>query len=361
MKKLWKNLLGAAAGAAAVLLGYSIYVFAAYDRLEDRLPLTVENARAAEAETERVYTAVSYNLGFGAYSADYSFFMDGGTESRAYSAEAVRENIGGAMDAASKLEPDFLLLQEVDRDATRSYHVDEVSMAAELMPEKTWVYAQNYDSPYLFWPVTEPHGASKSGIVTMSAYRVDSALRRSLPVAENVSCILDLDRCYSVSRIPVENGKTLCLYNAHLSAYLSDGQIAMEQLELLLSDMAAEYEAGNYVVCGGDFNKDLLGDSAARFGVPEGKANWSAPFPVEMLPEGITLQAPFRETRPVPSCRNAYVPYDPETSLVLTVDGFLVSDNVRVERADVVDTGFAWSDHNPVVLSFFLEGTAGQD
>ena len=47
MKKLWKNLLGAAAGAAAVLLGYSIYVFAAYDRLEDRLPLTVENARAA--------------------------------------------------------------------------------------------------------------------------------------------------------------------------------------------------------------------------------------------------------------------------------------------------------------------------
>ena len=136
MKKLWKNLLGAAAGAAAVLLGYSIYVFAAYDRLEDRLPLTVENARAAEAETERVYTAVSYNLGFGAYSADYSFFMDGGTESRAYSAEAVRENIGGAMDAASKLEPDFLLLQEVDRDATRSYHVDEVSMAAELMPRK---------------------------------------------------------------------------------------------------------------------------------------------------------------------------------------------------------------------------------
>ena len=292
MKKLWKNLLGAAAGAAAVLLGYSIYVFAAYDRLEDRLPLTVENARAAEAETERVYTAVSYNLGFGAYSADYSFFMDGGTESRAYSAEAVRENISGAMDAASKLEPDFLLLQEVDRDATRSYHVDEVSMAAELMPEKTWVYAQNYDSPYLFWPVTEPHGASKSGIVTMSACRVDSALRRSLPVAENVSCILDLDRCYSVSRIPVENGKTLCLYNAHLSAYLSDGQIAMEQLELLLSDMAAEYEAGNYVVCGGDFNKDLLGDSAARFGVPEGKANWSAPFPVDMLPEGITLQAP---------------------------------------------------------------------
>lgn len=361
MKKLWKTLLGVAAGAAVILLGYSVYVFAAYDRLEDRLPLTVENARQAEAETEKVYTAVSYNLGFGAYSAGYSFFMDGGTESRAYSAEAVRENIGGAMDAVSNLKPDFLLLQEVDQDATRSYHVDEVSMAAELMPEKTWVYAQNYDSPYLFWPVTEPHGASRSGIVTMSAYRVDSALRRSLPVAENISCILDLDRCYSVSRIPVENGKTLCLYNAHLSAYISDSQIAMKQLELLLSDMAAEYEAGNYVVCGGDFNKDLLGDSAARFGAAEGKANWSAPFPVDMLPEGITLWAPFHGAQPVPSCRNADAPYDPETSLVLTVDGFLASDNVRVEWADVVDTGFAWSDHNPVAMTFSLQGTPGQN
>lgn len=280
MKKLWKTLLGVAAGAAVILLGYSVYVFAAYDRLEDRLPLTVENARQAEAETEKVYTAVSYNLGFGAYSAGYSFFMDGGTESRAYSAEAVRENIGGAMDAVSNLKPDFLLLQEVDQDATRSYHVDEVSMAAELMPEKTWVYAQNYDSPYLFWPVTEPHGASRSGIVTMSAYCVDSVLRRSLPVAENISCILDLDRCYSVSRIPVENGKTLCLYNAHLSAYISDSQIAMKQLELLLSDMAAEYEAGNYVVCGEILIKTCWGilppGSARRRGRPTGahRSRW---------------------------------------------------------------------------------------
>ena len=54
----------------------------------------------------------------------------------------------------------------------------------------------------------------------------------------------------------------------HLSAYTSDGKIADEQLELLLCDMQAEYEAGNYVIGGGDFNKDLLeGGSEAYFGV----------------------------------------------------------------------------------------------
>ena len=40
---------------------------------------------------------------------------------------------------------------------------------------------------------------------------------------------------------------------------------------------------------------------------------------------------------------------------VVTVDGFLVSDNVTVEDALVLDTGFKWSDHNPVYMDFILE------
>lgn len=74
------------------------------------------------------YTLVSYNVGFGAYSADYSFFMDGGTKSRAYSAQAVRDNLSGAMGEVQSLRPDFVFLQEVDQDATRSHHVDETQL-----------------------------------------------------------------------------------------------------------------------------------------------------------------------------------------------------------------------------------------
>lgn len=36
------------------------------------------------------------------------------------------------------------------------------------------------------------------------------------------------------------------------------------------------------------------------------------------------------------------------------MDGFLVSGNVTVEEATVIDTGFAHSDHNPVSLTFTL-------
>ena len=65
------------------------------------------------------------------------------------------------------------------------------------------------------------------------------------------------------------------------------------------------------------------------------------------------LAVPFDETNPVPSCRNADAPYHDE-QFVLTVDGFIVSENVQVEELAVIDTGFAYSDHNPIRLTFSL-------
>jgi hypothetical protein len=92
------------------------------------------------------------------------------------------------------------------------------------------------------------------------------------------------------------------------------------------------------------------------FGVAGEGQTWAQPFPEELLSGGIRLEVPDAGAAdPVPSCRNADGPYVPGESFVLTVDGFLVSENVTVEAASVVDTGFAWSDHNPVLLTFRLE------
>ena len=343
---------------------YVVYVFASWRRLPDNLPLEVASAvQTGGVEVGKPYCVVTYNVGFGAYSADYSFFMDGGRESRARSTEAVEENITGAMAVAADLNPDFLLLQEVDVDSTRSCHVDELALTRQLAGESYCsTFAQNYDSPYLFWPLTAPHGANRAGQVTFSHYPIVSALRRSLPVEEGVMKVVDLDRCYSVSRIPVTapadssgrgEARELVLYNLHLSAYTSDGTIAEEQLRILFADMLAEYQRGSYIIAGGDFNKDLLGNSDEIFGVSGEDYMWAQPIPPEMVPQGLTIVAPLNSGTPVPSCRNADRPYGPD-SYVVTVDGFIVSDNVSVTGAWVQDTGFQWSDHNPAVLNMTL-------
>ena len=240
-------------------------------------------------------------------------------------------------------------------NTSRGTNVDEAALLREALPEYDGTWAQNYDSPFLMYPLRHPHGASVSGLMTLSSLTVDSARRVELPIENSLMKLVDLDRCYSVHRIPVAGGGELVLYNLHLSAYTSDGTIAMEQLKLLLDDMQREYAAGNWCVAGGDFNKDLLGDSAAYFGEADQEYTWAQPIPEDTFDGfNVSLIAPLDEGNPVPSCRNADGPYH-QGQYVLTVDGFLVSDNVTVTSSNVVDLGFAYSDHNPVEMRFVLE------
>lgn len=361
-KKLLRPLVCVLLAFVILVGGYVAYVFLAYHRVGDQSLSVMHCSRDAvpmedAVETGAVYRVSSANAGFGAYSADYSFFMDGGRESRARSRQAVDKNMRGIVAFVEDLSPDFALFQEVDTDGTRSWHIDETAYLSDAMTgcEFDEVFAQNYDSPYLFYPLIQPHGANQSGIVTLSRHPIASAARRELPVESGFMKLLDLDRCYSVSRIPTASGKELVLYNLHLSAYTSDGAIATEQLELLCADMLAEYEAGNYCVAGGDFNKDLLGNSPEIFGVAAGENDtWAQPIPEGTIPAGLTLVAPFDETAPAASCRTASEPYSIETTFRLTVDGFLVSDNVEVVDSAVLDAGFLYSDHNPVWMDFKL-------
>ncbi|MGM9658052.1 MAG: endonuclease/exonuclease/phosphatase family protein [Eubacteriales bacterium] len=346
-----KVLLAAAAAAVAAFIVYFIYLLCAYHRLDDNIVLDISGSSdIGTAETGTEYTVMTWNLGFGAYSSDFSFFMDGGDYSRARSADEVNSNISHCASLAAELAPDFLLLQEIDTDSDRSMHIDETEILAPYFDGYYSVFAQNYDSPYLFYPFSCPHGASRSGVLTFSRFSVTSSLRRSLPVETGFSRFLDLDRCYSVTRIPVSDGSELCLYNIHLSAYTTDGTIADEQLEMLVSDMVAEYNSGNYIVCGGDFNKDLPGNSAEIFGVTGGEFTWAQPIPDGIIPESLSLVACVN----APSCRNADSPYTAGSSFVLTVDGFIVSDNVTVVSSAVIDDSFVCSDHNPVVMTFIL-------
>jgi endonuclease/exonuclease/phosphatase family metal-dependent hydrolase len=355
-KRIFK-IIGIIVGAVAVIaLAYVLYVILSYDRIPDKEALEPGGSADVEyAEVNREYTIVTQNCGFGAYSPDFTFFMDGGTQSWAESRESVIANIDMAAEKALSYDPDFVLLQEVDTDSTRSYHVDQRELVTARFPGYDQVFAVNYHSAFLMYPFYQPHGASNSGIMTLCKTDITSALRRSLTISTGFSKFLDLDRCYSVSRIPVDNGRELVIYNVHTSAYGGSDEIRTAQITMIAQDMLAEYEKGNYCVCGGDFNHDFTGDSTLVLGGTDiGEFGWAQPFPVELLPEGITQCIDYDDEELIATCRNCDVPYGPDCQ-VFVVDGFLVSDNVRVEELHNIDAGFAYSDHNPVVMRFVLE------
>lgn len=350
-----------------IVIAYVLYVVLSYRRLEDHLALTPDAAwntqsikQAITSESDREFCIITANIGFGAYDPEFDFFMDGGTMSWAKSEERVEENVRGISKAIAAYEPDFLFLQEVDVDGTRSYHVDEYELVRQEFPAFETLYAPNYDSAFLFWPLYQPHGSNSAGIVTLSAYGIISAERRSLPISNSFSKFLDLDRCYSISKIACHNGRELVLFNVHLSAYGVDESIQQSQREMLYADMEAEYQKGNYVIAGGDFNHDMIGDSGTRYGnqVQETES-WAKPFDFNSVPEGFTVGSlAFAEAgqSDAATCRDAGRPYD-GTNDRWILDAFIYSDNVEVLEYGTIDLDFAYSDHNPVRMVFRLSDT----
>ncbi len=360
MVKTIKIVLKIAAATLCVVLVAAIcyigYVYFSYRRIADFTALGVQGeADFAAVQTQTEYTIVTQNVGFGAYTPEFTFFMDGGTQSRAESKQSADACVKKAAETVAGLAPDFALFQEVDTDADRSFHTDQRKIIDAEFEGFCSVFAENYHSAYLFYPVTRPIGASKSGIYTFSAFGVISAVRRSLPVSDGLGRFLDLDRCYSVSRVPVRGGGELVLYNVHTSAYGAGEEVRALQMRMLLEDMAFEYEKGNYCVCGGDFNHDFTGDSTVVFNGSGASYGWAQPFPEDILVEyGVISRAADYDGELVPTCRNCDVPYD-ENTFTLITDGFLVSRNVEVTYVRNVDTGFEYSDHNPVEMRFVLK------
>ena len=129
----------------------------------------------------------------------------------------------------------------------------------------------------------------------------------------------------------------------HLKKYYNKGEIKA------LDDVSVNIERGDVMVVIGPSGsgKSTLLRSLNLLEVPTAGE-------IDFDGVDITLVAPLDEDDPVPSCRNADGPYH-QGQYVLTVDGFLVSANVEVQESQVIETGFAYSDHEPVEMTFVLK------
>lgn len=365
MKKVLKRIGIALAALLLVLVlavgGYVGYMQWQYYRIDDGQPLTVERAPGAALRADGAYTAVTYNIGFGAYGPDYSFFMDTGVMAdgtptagkygKAVSKQSVLDHTNGAIGVLRDLDADFCLLQEVDEKADRSYDVDQRALVAQGLADYGAVWAVNFHSAYLAYPFGDPHGAVLAGLDTLTRYRVGEAVRRSYPVDDSFFIkFTDLDRCFAVLRLPIEGAEgELVLINSHMSAYDEGGTVRARQLELLNQVITQEYEQGNYVIVGGDFNHALYGTGLA-FPSRQQYPAWVQDMDDGDLADHFSFVAAANGTE-VPTCRGADIPYEKGVNYVTVVDGFLVSDNVTA-TAENIDTDFAYSDHNPVKLTF---------
>ena len=321
--------------------------------------LTITEYRPADTESLEVralgdpdivppgqLTVLSWNIGYAGLGKNEDFFMDGGSTAKPKNADVVNGYLEGIRAAVAAEEPDFVLFQEVDSNSSRTHSIDETVALQEWCS----AYAMNYSCPFVPVPFP-PMGKVHSGLLTTTDYVITEADRIALPCPFSWPLrTANLKRCLLVSRLPVAGSdKQLVLVNLHLEAY-DDGEGKLAQTSQLMDFLKAEYDKGNYVIAGGDFNQTFPGGLDYY---PVVRGDFWAPGTLEgsMLPEGFG----YAYDLTVPSCRLLNQPYNPadtENTQYYVIDGFIVSPNIVVHRVETLNLGFENSDHNPVSLTF---------
>ena len=348
------KILGCAVGVLILLIAAALAVLSIAEyRPSETEVLIPDHEAAAVLETGKPMTLVSWNCGYGALGDNADFFMDGGTSVYTADRERVQSNLAGIRDSLKALSPDLLVLQEVDVNSSRSYGTDERAVLRDALPGASESFAYNFNALYVPYPVP-PIGHVESGLFTLSTAEPRVAARVSLPVPFSWPVrLVNLKRCLLVSRFPVAGSEhELVLINLHLEAY-DDGEGKEAQTRQLVSFMQDEYANGNWVIAAGDFNQRFTNVDQSAYPVYEGM--WQpGEISAGAFGDGFSLLA----DNSVPTCRSLDKPLagaETEGFQFYLIDGVIVSGNVKADTVETLDYGFAFSDHNPVRLTFTLE------
>ena len=298
-------------------------------------------------------SVVTFNIGYCGLDREQDFFMDGGRGSRSSSQEQTQVNLEEITLFLAREGASFVLLQEVDVNSTRSFHINQKGFIKKELAGYSFVFGLNYKVLWVPVPLLNPMGSVYSGLATLSQFRPDSAARYQYPGREKCPRrMFDLERCFIENRIPVEDGRDLVLINSHLSAFDEGGLIRQEQLAFLKEHIVEEYrDKGNYVIVGGDWNHVLPGTDPGLFAFAGERPSWVQEMPLDFTPDSFQWAVDAN----VPTIRSNGAPYRENYNYLAVIDGFLVSPNVEMRKVYGHDLGFENSDHNPVTLTFSLK------
>jgi len=292
-----------------------------------------------------------WNVGYCGLSDDMDFFYDGGKQVRT-SKENVAENYEFVKSTLVKYDSlDFILLQEVDIKSKRSYRINEVDGFSKTLTKFKKFFGKNYDVKFVPSPVTNPLGKVKSGLLSFTKHNPKSVVRYSFP--GNYSWPVNLfmlDRCFLVKRFPTNNQKELIVINTHNSAY-DDGSLKKKQMEYLKTILITEYEKGNYIIVGGDWNQNPPDIDYSEIKEKSPTKHFVLnPINADYLPNDWS----WVYDPETPTNRYLNAPYKKGKTITPIIDFFLMSPNIKSEMIKTLNFDFQYTDHQPVLCKIKL-------
>ena len=131
---------------------------------------------------------------------------------------------------------------------------------------------------------------------------------------------------------------------------MNEDSLRMIELNILKKVLIEEYQKGNYVIAGGDWNK-LPPINIEELGLDQDRIQEDVSY-IDMGFLPFEWQWAFDST--TPTNRELNMPCSEQSKLSI-IDYFVCSPNVEIISNKTIDLNFENSDHNPVVLKFRLK------
>jgi endonuclease/exonuclease/phosphatase family metal-dependent hydrolase len=331
---------------AGLMFGLYIIMAIVYALVTDYKPKQEEQATVLPSNEVRLLSKdtlifYNWNIGYCGLGAESDFFYDGGKMVRS-SRELVNKNYSGVKETILewKDDADFILLQEVDVDSRRSWGTDQFTGIKNLLGFNG-VFGKNYQVRYIPIPPFNPMGGVVGGIAAYFPYKMSADPIRyqfpsNFPFPKG---LFFLDRCFVKHTFKLDNGKNLVVINTHNSAY-DGGALKKQEMEFFKKYIKEEYNAGNYVIVGGDWNQIPPGYT------PKDKNSGyeEMEVPKDYLPSNWI----WAFDASTPSNRKVDKPYVKNETYTTVIDFYLLSPNVQLLEVRGLSNDFAYSDHQPV-------------
>lgn len=320
-------------------------------------PQATENLNTTSNTNQKVIAVPNqlsfmiWNVGYCGLGKQMDFFYDGGKTVFGLKDWAETNLEQNAAFIAKKQHVDFILLQEVDQNSKRSYKINQYQKFSEVLPNHNATFATNYKVQFLPFPFNKPIGKILSGLASFSLYKPLKSTRYQFPgsYAFPKSNYL-LKRCFLMQRFVTPNNKQLLVINTHNSAYDSGGTLKKQEMEHLQNILLEEYNKGNYLVVGGDWNQIPGNFNNDTFKKTEDIYE-QIPIPADYLPNN--WQWVFDPN--VATNRKLEKPYQPNYTFTTIIDFYLISPNIELINIQTENLNFENSDHQPVLMQVRLK------
>jgi endonuclease/exonuclease/phosphatase family metal-dependent hydrolase len=206
-------------------------------------------------KNDSLFSIITYNIGY----------LSGMTNNRSIAKPRALfdKNLKKVILETKKVDPDIIAFQEIDYNASRSYHINQQEEIAKL----GYAYraqAVNWDEQYVpfpYWPTSMHFGKVVSGQSVISKYPLKEHKRIVLERVADASFYRDafyLERLAQVVKV-VLNEKEVVLINVHLEAF--DKSTRARQFKEVIA-IFNQYKNEYPVILLGDFNSKARDSNA---------------------------------------------------------------------------------------------------